>query len=292
MGSDSNRTYYDLPAAYRYSLLGIYIIVFLGGIVSVAMMIGVLKSNIRSVTTLAVVNLIVVHILFLLSVPFRIYFYAVNHWHLGTNFCKLVSSLIHAHMYVAIIFYVVILVARYVNFFQRPDRMEFYRRLHALGASLAVWVIILCVALPVTFENYGQSKDRNETLCFNFGGALKNPAVVTINYILSAGVLLTTIGLACCQLYILYCVYKKYGQSSFSHQEFWAQIKSLCFVLVMVVCFMPYHLFRIYYVSNYHPDLEMQNEVFLAVTALSCFDMLTFLSRPGCRPACSNCCHF
>ncbi|XP_038819315.1 probable G-protein coupled receptor 141 [Salvelinus namaycush] len=284
-----------MSKSYRYALLSIYTIVLVGGTISMSLMINIIKSNVRSVTTTAVLNLIVVHFVFLLTVPFRLYFYAAGEWHLGPNFCKVVSAMIHAHMYLAFVFYVIILVIRYLSFFRRFNQVEFYRRLHALGASAAVWGLMLIVVVPLTAVKYGSSTDNNTTTndnqCFNFGGIFdEKHTVAVLNYIICALIIVVTLALACCQVWILGCVYRTHRAMIFSQQEFWAQIKSLCFMLVIIVCFVPYNVFRIYYVSNYNVSLQMKNEFALAVTTFSCFDMLTFIGRGSFRPCDTTCC--
>ncbi|KAM4623710.1 putative G-protein coupled receptor 141 [Polymixia lowei] len=287
-----------LPDAYRLALLSLYIIVLVGGTISLSLMINILQSNVRSVTTMAVINLIIVHILFLLTVPFRIYFYAssTGRWQLGQGFCRVVSGMIHAHIYLAFVFYVIILVIRYLAFYNRTDRMEFYRTLHAVGASVAVWLLMLTIALPVAILEYGSMDNSNTTStdqyqCFRFGGELNEPAVAVFNYILSSIIIGITLVLTLCQIWILALVYRTHQNLTFSHQEFWAQVKSLSFVVVMVVCFVPYNVFRIYYVKNVseQASLEGVNELFLAVTTLSCLDMLTFVGRGSNRPCHAGC---
>ncbi|KAG5286210.1 hypothetical protein AALO_G00012240 [Alosa alosa] len=273
-----------LPDRYRYTLLAMYTVIFVVGISSIALMIDTLKSSRRSVTTMAVLNLIAAHILFLLTVPFRIYFYICCHWDLGSGFCKLISAMIHAHIYIVFIFYIIILVVRYITFFSRRDRLEFYRRVHALAASVAIWVVILVVIFPVTIVEYGSDTKKEKYQCFDYGNALRGKGVTIINYLLCAVLLLVTSLLLAVQLWILGMIYKKYGNTALSHQEFWAQVKSLCFVMVILICFAPYHAFRIYYVTiifseaDSHLELQWNNEIFLAVTAFSCWDMLIFVN--------------
>ncbi|XP_072544203.1 probable G-protein coupled receptor 141 [Salminus brasiliensis] len=290
LSSDATNQTSIIPMEYRVGLVFLYSVVFLGGSVGIGLMSTILKSN-MSITTVSVINLLVVHLLFLLTVPFRIYYYAGNHWALGSTFCKLVSSMIHAHIYLTLIFYIVILTARYLAYFELGYRLEFYRVLHAVMASVTLWVIILGSALPATVVNYGSAATGGgNEVCFNFGASLSYSPVGVLNYIMSAVVLLVCIVLASIQLWILSRVYRKHGQASFAHQEFWAQIKSLCFVLIMFLFFVPYHAFRIYYVSNYWDGLQIVNEVFLTFTTFSCFDMLTFAGRGVWRPVYIKCC--
>uniref|UniRef100_A0A8B9LKJ2 Si:dkey-94e7.1 n=1 Tax=Astyanax mexicanus TaxID=7994 RepID=A0A8B9LKJ2_ASTMX len=281
----TNQTSPIFPVSYRVGLVVLYTPVLLGGSVGIVLMSTSLKSS-KSVTTVSVINLLVVHLLFLLTVPFRIYYFISDQWALGLDFCKLVSSMIHAHVYLSFIFYIVILVTRFLNYFQWRGRLKFTRVLHAFVASLTVWVIILGTLLPATIINYGSEAttgEKRDNVCFHFGSALSRTPIVVLNYIICVVVLLVCTVLASIQLWILRQVYRKYGRVSLNHQEFWAQLKSLCFVLIMFFCFVPYHGFRIYYVSSYWDGLQKVNEVFLAFTAFTCFDMLMFAGRAVCR---------
>ncbi|KAI4899089.1 hypothetical protein NFI96_007424, partial [Prochilodus magdalenae] len=273
-GNDTNTTTV-LPLDYRVSLVLLYTVTFLGGTIGAGLMSTTLKASMLSITSVSVINLMVVHLVFLLTVPFRIYYYVSDYWALGNDFCKVVSGMIHAHMYLSFIFYIVILTARYLAYFEWGHRFEFYRVLHAVIASVSLWIIILGSALPAALDKYGDG-NISVGVCFDFGGALKITGVKILNYIICVVVLLVWTILACIQLFILWQVCRKHGRTSFVHQEFWAQVKSLGFVLIMFFCFVPYHVFRIYYVSQYYDGLQKVNEVFLALTAYSCFDLLTF----------------
>lgn len=266
----------------------LYLLVFIGGIIGVIVMSTTLMSNMLSVTRVSMINLLVVHLVFLITVPFRVYYYASADWTLGFSFCKLVSSMLHVHMYLSFIFYAIILCTRYLAYFEWKHRLEFYRDLHAVIASVTIWAIILAIVIPSTIT-YGSGMSTDNNQCFEFGIALNDPNVKVLNYIICTVVLLIWVTLGTGQGYILWSVCRKHGRVSWVHQEFWAQIKSLCFVLIMLVCFVPYQAFRIYYTCKYKGDLEKVNEVFLAITGFSCFDMLVFAGRGIWRPAYKMC---
>ncbi|XP_066577845.1 G protein-coupled receptor 141 [Amia ocellicauda] len=294
MGENNTSTVSNITEPYRTALIIIYSTVLIGGSVGIILVIFILKSNIRSVTTTAVLNLIAVHSIFLLTVPFRIYFYVESVWSLGRTFCKLVSAMIHAHMYIAFVFYVTILVIRYRSFYKGTDKVEFYRKLHALGASALVWAIMLIIVLPVYIIHYGASNNSSSNTCFQFQSELEKTYVIAVNYTIIVIILGIAFALTCCQIHIIWKISRKYKTAAYAHQEFWAQIKSLSFVLVMFLCFVPYHVFRIYYIQNLtgKQHLFQPNEVFLALTALSCFDLLTFVGRgtfDNCNQLYNNC---
>ncbi|XP_051552821.1 probable G-protein coupled receptor 141 [Myxocyprinus asiaticus] len=270
---------------YRIALRFLYIFIFVGGTLNVVLMSCLLQSQRRlSFTKVSVINLIAVHAVFLFTVPFRIYYYyeESSSWRLGMYMCKIVSVMIHAHMYLAFIFYVFLLIVRYVEHSRKQQKLEFHRLLHATIASATVWIVILGILLPPTLINYG-SMQNDTTQCFHFGDALKIPAVKTLNYVICILVMLIWSVLVFFQIYFLLFVSKKFGKGKFQYQEFRAQLKNVVFLLVVFLCFLPYQAFRIYYVSlivtgNYDEDFRLKygNEIFLAVTAFSCLDMIFF----------------
>ncbi|XP_016313514.1 probable G-protein coupled receptor 141 [Sinocyclocheilus anshuiensis] len=267
-----------LTEPFRVALIIIYTAVLLVGITGLTVMISLLKTNIRSLTTIAFLNLMVAHFLFLLTVPFRIYYYVSQTWQLGQGFCKLVSAMVHIHIYMVFTIYSILLTIRFLHFYKKTQRTEFYRRLHGLGASALVWFILLIIILPVVLKQYGQKTiSLPENQCFKFGDEIHN-YVYALNMVLSIFIITVSCLQTCIQVIILRSMILKYGPASRSQQEFWVQIKNLSFVLIMLTCLVPYHLFRLQYLNNID-GLHQINEVFLAITGLTCFDMLTFTGK-------------
>lgn len=277
-GPDSNE--------YHNALLAIYSVVLLTGTISLGLMAHILKSSSTSITSVAVLNLIFAHFLFLVTVPFRIYYYAAADWVLGKLWCRVVSSMIHIHMYMSFILYVIILITRLMAFYRKGVHEAQFRWIHALLGSALLWMVVLVVAPFVIYFSYGTMMDNqshgggNATHCFNFGSNITPPAKV-FNYIVSSVIIVAAAVLTSLQANVLRILYKKHPQGCTSQQEFWAQLKSLFFALIMVVCFIPYHGFRMRYLQDIG-RLENINEVFLSLTTLNCLDMLTLLGNRTC----------
>ncbi|NXX89193.1 GP141 protein, partial [Centropus bengalensis] len=261
-----------LISVYSVALAG-------GGIGSIAMSLVLVKMNTLSVTTTAIINLVVVHSLLLFTVPFRLHYYVNRKWVFKMPFCKMVSAMVHIHMYLTFLFYVITLVIRWLIFFQWKDKVEFYRKLHAIAASTAVWVFVMVFVVPVLYFEYGRSGPYNDTICFKFHKELQQESVKALNYTIIVAVTCLTCVLLGLQVFILVKVARKFSTSLWSHQEFWAQVKNLIFICVIILCFLPYHLFRAYYIQHVTDfgQLESYNEVFLSLTALSCLDLLSFV---------------
>ncbi|NXC28016.1 GP141 protein, partial [Campylorhamphus procurvoides] len=250
-----------------------------GGIGSITMSFVLVKMNTLSVTTTAIINLVVVHSLLLITMPFRIHYYIHKRWIFKMPLCRMVSAMVHIHMYLTFLFYVITLVIRWLIFFQWKDKVEFYRKLHAIAASAAVWVFVVVFVVPVFSLKYGRSGSYNDTTCFRFHRELQWNSVKALNYIIIVAVACISCVLVGLQIFILVKVRRKLSTSLWSHQEFWAQVKNMIFIWVIIMCFLPYHLFRIYYIEYLRDavQLESYNEVFLSLTALSCLDLLSFV---------------
>ncbi|NXA11376.1 GP141 protein, partial [Sapayoa aenigma] len=284
--TEETRNTSDNSCAFPYSstmsslLITVYSVAFAGGgIGSITMLFVLVKMNTLSVTTTAFINLVVVHSLLLLTMPFRLHYYVNKKWVFKMPFCKMVSAMVHIHMYLTFLFYVITLVIRWLIFFQWKDKVEFYRKLHAIAASAVVWVCVMIFVVPVFYFQYGSSGSYNDTTCFKFHKELQQESVKTLNYIIIVAVTCISCVLLGLQIFILVKVARKLSNSLWSHQEFWAQVKNLIFIWVIIICFLPYHLFRAYYIQHLRDfgQLESYNEVFLSLTALSCLDLLSFV---------------
>ncbi|XP_054427246.1 probable G-protein coupled receptor 141 [Pteronotus mesoamericanus] len=262
-------------------LYGTVLVGGLAGVISILFLL--VKMNTRSVTTTAVVNLVVVHSVFLLTVPFRLTYLIQQKWTFGLSFCKFVSAMLHIHMYLTFLFYVVILVIRYLMFFKHKDKVEFYRKLHAVAASTGLWVLVIVIVVPLIVSQYGSMQDYDKEQCFNFHKELTETYAQIINYLIVIIVIAVALILLVFQIFIIISMVRKLRHSLLSHQEFWVQLKNLFFIGVIVVCFLPYQLFRMYYLytvahsADCNNDVAFYNEIFLSVTAISCFDLLLFV---------------
>lgn len=264
-------------------LLAIYSVVFFSGTISLSLMMYMMKSNVTSSTSIAMLNLIFTHFIFLLTVPFRMYYHATTHWNLGRGWCRTISGMIHIHMYMSFIFYVIILSMRLVTFYCRSGREVSINRVHALFVSIVVWLVVLVVFPSIMFVYYGNDPEHirlhNMTHCFDFGKYIKSEGKV-FNYIVSMVIIVVSLGLTALQANATWVLYRKHRRSCTFQQDFGAHLKSLYFAAIMAVCFIPYHIFRLTYLENL--DLQNANEVFLSLTTLNCVDMLTFIGNRRC----------
>ncbi|KAG9471082.1 lysophosphatidic acid receptor 5 [Eleutherodactylus coqui] len=93
-------------------------------------------------------NLALSDLLFSLSLPLRIYYYANNHWPFGPFLCRLSGSIFHINMYGSCLFLFCINVDRYLAIVH-PLRFRHLRRPKvARMTCLCVWLIIVSGSVP------------------------------------------------------------------------------------------------------------------------------------------------
>ncbi|KAF6722926.1 putative G-protein coupled receptor 141 [Oryzias melastigma] len=138
-----NSTQPQRSTDYHIALVAIYSVVLLCGTASLSLMIHAMKYSPISTTSVAVLNLIFAHFIFLFTVPFRIYYYAVETWYLSSHWCRMVSAMIHMHMYMSLILYVIILLSRLLTFYNRNAQVSSFKRIHAVIGSVVVWIVVL-----------------------------------------------------------------------------------------------------------------------------------------------------
>lgn len=269
----SNDTVLDSSETLHAVLIALYIINLAGGTLGVVMMSQQLfQRGSQSVMTITIVSLLVLHSFMLLSIPFRLSYYILGEWKFGRFACRLASSITYLHMYATFAFYVAIIAARLL-------RLEL-RRCCTSACVGAVWLLAALVVTPVLLSYYGTAKTYGSSECFQFHRELQEAHMVMANYCLVGILVAVSAVLTGIQLTVIYRAAVKYWPDVNSHVEFRAQAKSFFFILVTLVCFMPHHVFRVYYIQNYNLDkdrkLLLYNEVFLALTTMCCLDMLCF----------------
>ncbi|NXI38235.1 GP141 protein, partial [Galbula dea] len=259
----------------RTILIALYIITLAGGTIGIIMMsYQLFQRRSQSVMTIIIISLLVLHTLMLLSIPFRLSYYILQEWKFGRFTCKLTSAIIYIHMYATFTFYMAIIIIRLF-------RLEF-RKCYTTAWVAAVWLVGALVVTPVLLSYYGTSKTYHSSQCFQFHEEIQKVPMVIINYCLIGILVAVCAVLTVIQVSMIYKLAVKYWPDINSHVEFRAQVKSFFFILVTLVCFIPHHAFRVYYIQNWHLSKDNKllpyNEIFLALTTMCCLDMLCFIA--------------
>ncbi|XP_048452206.1 probable G-protein coupled receptor 141 [Rhincodon typus] len=277
--SSDNQINHNSQEQHQSALIALYSIVFVGGVIGASVMLFRILKNDKNSKSFIIINLLAAHVIFLITVPFRISYYAIKEWKFGLVFCKLVSAVIHIHMYLTFAFYVIIIITRFLNVFQKSERPKAYKPCNVLVFSAVVWFVVAVVILPIFLMRYGNNLEYDKNQCFHFETEMSSPTVRLTNYILISTTICTVIILLIWQIGIMLNLVFKHGSQTCAHQVFRAQLKTLTFILIMFVFFVPYLGFRAYYIKeskNCSSVMYSLNEAGLSITGMSCFDLLIF----------------
>nr|XP_010988199.1 probable G-protein coupled receptor 141 [Camelus dromedarius] len=282
LSNASNRDPGHCDAHCRTILITVYGVVLLGGTAgAVTMSCMMFKRNSQSMVAMIVLNILVLHSILLVSLPFRLSYYVLVVWEFGTFTCRLVSSIIYGHMYLTFVFYVAIIILRLLIYFKKLQMQQF-QKYHAVVLSIIIWMVGSVIFLLIFFLQYGIDPSYSEQQrCFEFYKDLSRREFITLNYSMIVILMTTVVTLFLIQTGVILQLAKALWPDLWAHQEYRAQIKSFFFLLVIVVCFVPHHAFRVHFIQNYSQreksELILYNEIFVALTTVCCLDMLCFV---------------
>uniref|UniRef100_A0A8C8ZDD5 G-protein coupled receptors family 1 profile domain-containing protein n=1 Tax=Prolemur simus TaxID=1328070 RepID=A0A8C8ZDD5_PROSS len=267
----------------RVILITLYGMVLVGGTTGAVMMSRLMfKRSTRSMIATIVINIIVLHSILLVSLPFRLSYYVLVTWELGSFTCRVVSGIIYGHMYFTFVFYVAIVILRLLIYFKKLQ-MQQLKKYHGVVLSIIIWIVGSLIFLPIFFLQYGvHPRYSEQQQCFEFYKDLNRTEFIIMNYSIIAVIMTMVVTLFLIQMVVIVQLMKALWPDMWAHQEYRAQIKSFFFLLVILVCFIPHHVFRVYFIQNYtdrkDSELVFYNEICIALTTICCLDMLCFVS--------------
>ncbi|XP_035636367.1 lysophosphatidic acid receptor 6-like [Oncorhynchus keta] len=154
LGFSQNNTSCIKSDGFKYTMYtSVFSLVFIVGLLfnMVAVYIFACTLKLRNETTTYMMNLVVSDLLFVLTLPFRIFYFINRDWPFGRVLCQLSVSLFYTNMYGSILFLTCITVDRFLAIVY-PFRSQALRtKRNAKLACCAVWVLVLSGSLPTGF---------------------------------------------------------------------------------------------------------------------------------------------
>ncbi|XP_057216033.1 lysophosphatidic acid receptor 6-like [Triplophysa rosa] len=139
---------------FKYVLYStVFSIVFILGLIfnMVALYIFLCRLKVRNETTTYMLNLIVSDTLFVLSLPFRTFYFLNRTWPFGHAFCKISVALFYTNMYGSILFLTCISVDRFLAIVYPFASRTLRTKRNARIACCVVWIVLLSGGLPTGF---------------------------------------------------------------------------------------------------------------------------------------------
>ncbi|XP_059398918.1 lysophosphatidic acid receptor 6-like [Carassius carassius] len=154
---------------FKYVLYSsVFSIVFILGLLfnMVAMYIFVCRLKMRNETTTYMMNLVVSDILFVLTLPFRTFYFINRQWPFGNALCKISVALFYTNMYGSILFLTCISMDRYLAIVYPFASRTLRTKRNARIACSVIWVVLLSGSLTAGFVMDTTSYTNNQTYCF------------------------------------------------------------------------------------------------------------------------------
>ncbi|XP_072252712.1 G-protein coupled receptor 183-A [Leuresthes tenuis] len=251
--NDSNKMSCDTLYAHRdYARVLIplfYSIVFFVGLFGNCLALHVIRPNLKKInsTTLYSLNLVISDILFTLSLPLRIVYYARGfHWPLGEGLCKFSGLIFYINTYAGVNFMTCLSVDRFIAVVL-PLRFARLRKVSNVRyICIGVWVLVLAQTLPLLGMPLTQSENDGFITCMEYPGFEKVDHIETIligavflGYVLPVITILVCYSVLCSKLRLKAKTNHLTEKSGRSRKAIGV---ICCVTLVFVVCFSPYHI--------------------------------------------------
>lgn len=157
---------------FKYPLYStVFSIVFVVGLITnvAAMYIFTCSLKLRNETTTYMMNLVVSDLLFVFTLPLRVFYFINQNWPFGGLLCKLSVSLFYTNMYGSMLFLTCISVDRFLAIVHPLRSRTIRTKRNAKVVCVAVWVLVLAGSLPTGFKLETTSPQNNHSkdrFCF------------------------------------------------------------------------------------------------------------------------------
>ncbi|XP_063160075.1 C-C chemokine receptor type 5-like [Candoia aspera] len=148
-----------------------YSLVFILGLVgNVLVVLVLIKYKFKSMTDIYLLNLAISDLLFIFSLPFRIY-YAANDWVFGDAMCKIYIGIFFLHFYSGSFFIVLLTIDRYLDIVHSASALKARPIHYGIITSIHAWGVAILVSSPgLVFFRLQMEDDRKScTSYFPYG---------------------------------------------------------------------------------------------------------------------------
>ncbi|XP_062236343.1 2-oxoglutarate receptor 1-like [Platichthys flesus] len=268
-GNHQNCTFVDKQLK-RYFLPVTYSLIFIVGLVGNVTSIGVYLTKLRpwKSSSIIMVNLALTDLLYVLSMPFLVYYYSWESWTLGEFMCRLVRFGFHFNLYGSILFLTCHAVFRFVVVTRPLKAAQVQQPCWGIVACSFVWIITAAEIAPMLNIIKVDELD-NKTYCMDFASAIgKSSELHWYSWLLTTlGFLLPLVVVFICYIGIVMKLAEGPGASTSSRMR--ARRVTVLILVVFVVCFLPYHILRVLRIESQHKTLCIYEKVIHAAYIIS-----------------------
>ncbi|XP_007899798.2 probable G-protein coupled receptor 34 [Callorhinchus milii] len=269
-----------LPTAYS--------LIFLTGLTSniSALFIFLFIRGKKNSIQVYLINMAIADLLLIICLPFRIAYHAnQNVWMLGKSFCGLVGNIFYMNMYISITLLGLISVDRYLKI-TRP--LQHFKLQGVTGSSIicgVIWVISILVVIPMVV-NKKKDNSLDNSKCFHFRYRKNFRTYINLIIVFGFWIVFFFLVLSYGKIARKLCKLGK-ERVGFSNNKIHRRAARKTFIVLFIfsVCFVPYHIFRFFYIAAqlqetscyWKNTVNKINEISLLFSAFnSCLDPIMY----------------
>ncbi|XP_068125933.1 probable G-protein coupled receptor 34 isoform X2 [Hyperolius riggenbachi] len=271
------------------ALVVFYSFIFIGGLLgnALALYVFLFIHNKRNSVQVYLLNAAIADLLLIFCLPFKILYYVTHEWKMGIVFCKVVGNLFYMNMYISIVLLGLISMDRYVKVKKSQRQRNMSRRKCSIQICCCLWAAAILSGLFL-IATQATKEESNEYICFHYTHRKDAIWQAAFNYFI---VLIFWI-----VFILLILSYVKIGKNlrKISRERAYlpnagkynvTAYKSFFVLFVFTLCFVPYHTFRIAYITTQLQNISCYwiervhktNEIMLVFSALnSCLDPVMY----------------
>ncbi|XDB55903.1 hypothetical protein AB1E18_009364 [Capra hircus] len=234
------------PDEYKIAALVFYSCIFIIGLfVNVtALWVFSCTTKKRTTVTIYMMNVALLDLIFIMSLPFRMFYYAKGEWPFGEYFCQILGALTVFYPSIALWLLAFISADRYMAIVQPKYAKELKNTCKAVMACVGVWIMTLTTTIPLLllYEDPDTASSTPRT-CLKISDIIYLKAINALNFTrLIFFFLIPLFIMIGCYLVIIHSLL--HGKTSKLKPK--VKEKSIRIIITLMVqvlvCFMPFHI--------------------------------------------------
>ncbi|XP_061644624.1 uncharacterized protein LOC133485223 [Phyllopteryx taeniolatus] len=231
--------------SFKYNLYSVvYSVVFVLGLITncAALFVFCFRMKMRNETTMFMTNLALSDLVFVFTLPFKVFYNVNRHWPFGDGLCKVSGTAFITNIYGSMLFLTCISVDRFLAIVYPFRSRSIRTRRNAAMVCAAVWLTIVGGGISVTFFSTINSTNRATTCFEGFSKSTWRTYLSKITiFIEIVGFLLPLLANLVCSSLVLRTLRRpvSLGHGCDSKKRVLRMI--LVHLAIFIICFVPYN---------------------------------------------------
>ncbi|CAK7289010.1 N-arachidonyl glycine receptor [Vulpes vulpes] len=233
------------PEEYKIAALVFYSCIFIIGLFVNATALWVFSCTTKKRTTVTIymMNVALLDLIFIMSLPFQMFYYAKGEWPFGEYFCQILGALTVFYPSIALWLLAFISADRYMAIVQPKYAKELKNTGKAILACVGVWIMTLTTTIPLLLLYEDPDKASTPPTCLKISDITHLKAINMLNFTrLIFFFLIPLFIMIGCYLIIIHSLL--HGKTSKLKPK--VKEKSIRIIITLMVqvlvCFMPFHI--------------------------------------------------